>query len=678
VTADLGVQGSIRSTDATEKNPATTAILSAVAAAPQRLLIVLLCFCYVAAAAYVTGVFRPVLVFPATAIVVLLTWRLVPGRRTPGWPPGVGAIAAIVIAGGWFLLNLPYVSERVQVNRDPDVYTLTALWLLDHTSPSIPVHELSSSAPAFGRVGDTLGPQGYHLVSGISAAAGWVFGEEAVFWGNLACGAAALLGLYVLGTRMLGPLWALVPVLGLAGSLPMLETSRALYSEPITMTCTFLGATLLWDAWKRNRVAEYLLAGAAFGGAALARIDGTLPLLGVLVGLTVAVFLHPGRNQRSRRWAAPLVLLGSLPGVLLGLADARLHSGPYLLALQERLELLATGFGISATICLVGALIPMRGDRLAGFARGLRFTAIAGAVLAAVAFLFLLSRPWWFVGHNARVYGLIRATQEREGVPVDGTRSYAEMTFQWISWYHGWPVVLVGLVGLLAWLVLGARGRPIQLLWLSALFLPSAILYVTAPNITPDQVWAMRRFLPVVIPGLLLATVWIARALVDRGRARGHLVFAGAVLVSAALVVSAVGWPLTTARHLWGEKNLAGALAGHREICEEIDDRPTVVAGIGPYLPTILVLCDVTAVSIKEPTPELLAEAREALGSEVFLVTHAPGTVPWDGEQLAPLTWTQQVWEMSVVGPPDEVLEETKKVWLGRVQADGTVEPVQP
>jgi hypothetical protein len=664
---------------------ARAGVLAAVTSAPERLLLALLWFSYVAAAAYVTGLFRPVIVLPAALIVIALTWRFYSGRhsRAPdgaarGWVPAVGSLLAMAVAGTWFLLNLPYLSERVLVNRDPDVYTLAALWMLDHTSPPIPVHLFSRGSPGFGLADSTLHPQGYHLVSGISASVGWLFGEEAVFWGNLACGAAALLALYVLGTRVLGPLWALVPVLGLAGSLPMLEFSRALYSEPLAMTFTFLGTTLLWGAWKRDRVAEYLLAGAAFGGVALARIDGTLPLMGVLVGLTVAAFLHPGRNESRRRWAAPLVLLGTLPGVLLGLADGLLNSGSYVSDLRGQVQLLAAGLAVSAIISLVGALLPIRTDWLAGIGRGLRLAATAGAVLTAVAFLVLLSRPWWYVAPATINNGLISGTQQREGLPIDGTRTYAEESFQWISWYYGWPVVLVGLAGLLVWLIVGARGKQTQLLWLSALFLPSAVLYLTTPNITPDQIWAMRRFLPVVIPGMLLATAWVARTLVDRGLARSGPRRVGGVLVAAALVLSAVAWPLTSVHHLWGEKNNAGALAGIRAVCDAIDDRPTIVAGRGNYLATILVLCDVPAVSIPEPTNQLLAEAREGLGGEVFLVTHAPSTVQWNGDPPTPLTWTQKVWERSLVGPPDEVLDNPLGVALGLVQPDGTVDPVQP
>lgn len=645
----------------------------------------LLWFSYVAAAAYTTGWFRPEIVLPAAAVVVVaMSWSY-PGRSPraadearPGLPAALGALFAVAVAVVWFLLNQPYVSERIRVDRDPDVYTLAALWLFDHASPMIPVPDLSGSGPGFGLIDGTLAPQGYHLVSGISAAVGWGFGEQAVFSGNLACGAAALLALYVLGRRLLGPLWALLPVLGLAGSLPMLEFSRALYSEPLAMTFTFLGTTLLWDAWKRDRVPGYLLAGAAFGGAGLARIDGTLPLLGVLVGVTVAAFIEPGRNASRRRWAAPLVLLGALPGVLLGYLDGLRNSGAYVHDLGGQLRLLSTGLAVAGVFCLLGAILPVRTNWLPRMGRGLRYLAIGGAGLTAAALGVLISRPSWWVGHYPTDNGLITAAQEREGLAVDGTRSYAEATFQWISWYYGWPVVLVGLAGLLVWVVYGTREKRTQLLWLSALFLPSALLYLTAPSITPDHIWAMRRFLPVVVPGLLIATVWVARSLVNRGRARGGVRLAGGVVVAIALVACLVGWPLASAHRLWGETNGSGALAGVRAICEEIDGRPTVVAGASNYLATVRVLCDVPAIGIVRPTAELLADARRELGGGAFLVTHAPDTVPWDGAPPRPLEWTHTVWEPTLLRPPDSLLEEPAGVAFGVVLRDGTVRPIEP
>jgi hypothetical protein len=642
-----------------------------VADAPERLLLVFLCFCYVSAAAYVTWTFRPLVVVPVTVVVAALTWRLFPGDGPRDARAAAGSVVAFLLAGAWFLGNLPYVAERVQVSRDPDLYTLAALWMLDHVSPSIPVNAVSAASPGFGLVNGSLQPQGNHLVAAVSASAGWVFGESAVFWGNLACGAAALLALYVFARRLVGPFWALAPMAALAASMPMLEFSRALYSEPLALLFTILGANLLWSAWQRDSAAGYAFAGAAFGAVAFARIDGTLPLLGVLVGLTVAAFVHPGRDASRRRWAAPLVLLGALPGVLLGLADLYFHSWVYMLALAPQLKNLLAGFVVAALITVTGALFRVPARRLAGTARVLSWAATTGAVLAAAAFLVLLSRPWWYVSHGDFDNVVVANIQKAEGAPVDGTRLYYEDSFQWLSWYYGWPVVLIGLAGLLAWVVVGARSRRTELLWLSALFLPSALLYLAAPHITPDQIWAMRRFLPVVIPGVLLATVWVARALAGRNRVIG-------VVMAVLVAVGVAGWPLTTVNDLWTVKNKGGALAGTQQVCDRIDGRPTVVTGFSLYLPTVLALCDVPAVHVKEPTPTALADARTALGGEdVVLLTRGPGGAPWvDGKVAEPIQFAQVVWEHSLEGPPDETVTQTVIVTLGLVAEDGRVTPL--
>jgi hypothetical protein len=669
-TIDVQMPSGQRRIDRGTGKHAGVILRSAMAAAPERLLLAFLWFAYVAAGAYVSGFFRPAVVFPTTAIVVLLTWRLAPDDEARDWKTAVGSMIALAVAGAWFLLNLPYLAERVEVTRDPDLYTLTALWLFDHASPSIPMLGGTGSL-GFPLTDGALRPQGNHLVSGVSATAGWVFGQEAIFWGNLACGAAALLALYVLARRVVGPFWGLVPVLALAGSLPMLHFSRALYSEPLAMTFTFLGASLVWGAWKRDSLPHYFLAGVAFGGVALARVDGTLPLLGVLVGLTLAAFLGREDALSRRRWAAVLVLLGSSPGVALGYADLYFHTGIYLdNLLAGQLRFLMAGVIVAALIAIAGAFTPVRGHWRPRMQRLLSRATVPGAALIGVVFAVLMTRPWWYVSRGDFDNGIVSQIQDREGLPIDGTRLYAEDSFQWISWYYGWPVLLVGLAGLLVWLIMGTRPNATHLLWLSALFIPSAVLYLAQPNITPDQIWAMRRFLPVVVPGILLSTVWLARGLSTRGRF--------GTLLAAVLVISTMAWPLTTVKGMWSAQNKAGALAGNRQVCQQIDDRPTIVTGVDSFLPTIRVLCDVPAYNVPEPTPQQLAAARQALGGgPVVLVTHQPGSVPWvDAQPPPPLEYRQTVLERSLTGPPDEVVHEVIGVTLGLVRQDGSVVPL--
>jgi hypothetical protein len=363
------------------------------------------------------------------------------------------------------------------------------------------------------------------------------------------------------------------------------------------------------------------------------------------------------------------VLVGAAPGVLLGFADLWFYTGTYVADLSMQLLLLLAGFLVAACIAVGGALVRLRGEQLVTGRRWVSRVAVAGAAVAAVALATMATRPWWSVSHGPADNGLVRGIQEREGSPIDGTRLYAEDTFQWLSWYYGWPLLLVGLGGLLAWLVVGARRDTANLLWVAALFLPSAILYLFRPDITPDQIWAMRRFLPVVIPGLLLAATWVARRLAARGRV--------GVVVAAGLVAATVVWPLTATEDVWTAKSKGGALLGNRQVCDQIDDRPTVVTGVDTYLPTVLVLCDVPAISVPHPTPELLTEARETLGGgSVVLVTRAPGAVPWVDEPPAQHTFPQTVLEQSLVGPPDQIFTQLMGVTLGRVQPDGTVVPL--
>jgi hypothetical protein len=674
VTIDVQTSPPRRRIDRVEVDRASVAVRTAVVEAPERLLLIFLSFSYVAAVAYVTGLFRPIVVFPTTLAIVVLTWRFYPRASFCDRESAIGSTVCLGAVSAWFLVNLPYISERVVVSRDPDIYTLTALWLVDHSSPSIPVLAGSSGSLGFSLVDGALRPQGNHLVAGVSAAAGWIFGEEAVFWGNLACGAAALVALYVLARRVVGPLWGLVPMLALAVSLPMLAFSRSLYSEPLAMTFTLLGAALLWTAWVHDDTTGYLLGGLSLGGVALARIDGTLPLLGVLVGLTVAAFIHGVVDEQERRHrAAPLVLLGSLPGLLLGFADLYFHSGRYISDLRSELTLLVTGFGVAAAIVLAGLLLQGKDPWRPTIGRVLARSAVVGAALAAVLFTILLTRPWWYVSRgddDTPLGSMISAVQAEEGSPVDGTRRYSEHSLEWISWYYGWPVVLVGLGGLLAWLIIGARPKGSRLLWLSALSLPSALLYLTEPSITPDHIWAMRRFLPVVVPGLLLATVWTAGKLAGRSR--------GGAVVATVLALSVVAWPLTTLQDVWTARSKAGALAGNRLVCAQIDDRPTIVTGIDTYLPTVLILCDVPAVSVPEPTAERLAAAREWLGGgSVVVATRDPGPLPWvDGQPPTAVQYTQTELERSLTEAPDGIITQDVSVTLGSVRPDGSVTPL--
>ena len=132
------------------------------------------------------------------------------------------------------------------------------------------------------------------------------------------------------------------------------------------------------------------------------------------------------------------------------------------------------------------------------------------------------TRPFWLVSHH-----FVRADftiaeeilQKAKHIKVDGTRDYAENSMTWIGWYYGVFVVIAGVLGA-AWLVLrfGRTGTPALVAFL-LVFLASAVLFLYYPNIAPDQIWVMRRYLPIVIPGFVIAAAYVGHQLGLRGRA---------------------------------------------------------------------------------------------------------------------------------------------------------------
>ncbi|HSK95924.1 MAG TPA: hypothetical protein VK891_04830, partial [Euzebyales bacterium] len=100
-------------------------------------------------------------------------------------------------------------------------------------------------------------------------------------------------------------------------------------------------------------------------------------------------------------------------------------------------------------------------------------------------------------------------------------------------------------------------------------------LYIWRPSITPDHIWAARRFLPVVIPGLLVCAVWgldqVWRAAADRS---WQWPVRGAVAVAALLLVAG---PLGRSAPLVGLREEAGLANDVARACEMLGDDAAIL-----------------------------------------------------------------------------------------------------
>lgn len=654
---------------------------------PSRLPVLFFWVTVVVAVAVLLEVFTPWVVLPAAAVVAGLAWRLVADPLPLDRTSVRGAGWALGLATGWVAANAWAAGEVLLVQRDPGFLTLEGLWLSTNADPDIPLRsaaevaaripELSVVSDAFWRAGDHLYAQGAKTFPGLIAMAGWVAGQPGVLAANLVIGALALLAVYDVGRRLIGPGWALLPMAALALTTPMIYFSRTPFTEPTNIVLTFGGLAVLWGAWRTPRLWPVALGCAMVGASALARIDGAAVGAGLILALGLVA--AGTRDRQLRRHRTRGFLLGSaVVGlmVLLGYLDVRVHSAGYLAdhawLYRPLVALLVASFIAAA----VGVAVSHWTALPAWAARHARTLGTVAGLAVLVVCVGLAVRPLLWQEHRV-VRGsaqewFVAAFQRAAGVAVDGTRSYDEMTVVWLFWYLGPATLVLAALGaaLLARRGVGLR-RPELVAFLVVIGVPS-LLYLVRPSITPDQIWAMRRFLPAVLPGALLCAGWLAARLV--AGARGSWQQAGAWGI--------VGLVMLAPPATWGTLVLTPEYTGRvdqvAQLCALTEGRKVVVvrAADPPLLPTLRLLCDADVVELPAPaTAEALAAIREAWGDEVLVVAMAADAVPGLPAAAPTLATPMARWPHSLY-PSFSPIRFTSTIWVAEVAEDGSVVPV--
>jgi hypothetical protein len=663
-----------------------------IVSAPDRLVLVLFWTCLVVAVTVLASAFSPWIVVPMLTLTLVGTWRLMPGAVKTTRASVVGGLAALTLALGWVVLNLPFASRYVTVPRDPGFLTLEALWLSKHPSPDIPMGSalaiqesipgVLASTSAYFPADGMLHAQGAKLLPGVLALGGWVGGDLGVLASNLVIGAFALLALYGLARRVVGPLWALLPVVALAGSVPLAAFSRSAYTEPLTLALIFGGLTMAWSAFETGTWWRHAMAGALIGASALVRIDGGASVIGLIGGVGLAAAAPLGLRPRRRiRMALVAVMCTALTMVGIGFLDLSLHSPGYLSDLGRPFGLLTAALVATVVVSLALAL-PRFWDPVRRWVlRHRKRLSVAAMSTVALLAATLISRPLWLVErHIALGSGsdrFVEGLQRSEGWAVDPTRSYDELSVTWLSSYYGWPMVVLAFAGFALIARSAIRYRdPRHLVLLTVIAAPSA-LYLWRVSITPDLVWAMRRFLPVTIPGFLLTATVAIVALWSSRRWWARL---GAGMLAATVAIL----PVFAWGSLFSTAEQGGRWAEIQAVCATIQgDHVLYVRGSVPgYLATLRSVCDVEVVEVQHvPTTQDLTAIRKAWGDkDLSVVAFGADALPWpDGEAPPPLkTSSITLWSNSLVNIPKEPNAQMSSVWVGVIKQDGVIVPVAP
>ena len=481
-------------------------------------------------------------------------------------------IAAVAVALAATVVNGALPGEHMQTGRDGGTYTATAGWIasdggliIDATRPPFDdtdglgyfaagFHEIVPDGPLYA--------QFMHAFPAMMASVDLAGGPGLMVRTNALLGGLALLALYAFTERLVRRPWlALVAQLGLAATLVFVYFTRAPFSELLMLGLLFAGLWALDQAVVLSDRATGFVAGLLLGGAFLARLDGLVVLLMLAVAL-----LPPVVTGRLRR-VAPAAIAGIATTSALAAVDLFVFAPFYVELHVEFLVPLALAFVAVAGIAAAARTGRGRTAVTAVLRHRARIaTGVALLIVTAGVFAYAV-RPFVQVDTWDRTLP-IGFLQQREGQAVDENRTYAEQSVRWLGWYLGLPALAAGVVGW-ALLVREAIGRRVgRLIPFLLVFSGLTTLYVWQPSITPDHIWADRRFLPVVFPGLLVCAAW----LIDRAwtLASGASRRRPARVALAVLAALCVLLPLRTTWPVAGLREEAGFATEVDAACERL------------------------------------------------------------------------------------------------------------
>ena len=507
---------------------------------------------------------------------------LVPARALPVWS---SALLVLLAVGSAAWAGATH-SEQVLPRRDSGSYLQSAVDLAArHTRPVdlsaasvggpevLRIEGVTLASPAFFSTGTPEHPQVQaQFPVGPSAwysVAWWVGGATAAFWAPALLWGLTVLGVGLLASLATGPRWGPLAALGTALLFPLLHVARSTYSEPLALPVLAAALVALVQGARSAQLADVVparaagvVAGVLVGGGVLLRVDA---LRETILLLVVAALAVAQRQAHGRALA-----VSGLVSALLALGVTWLTSSQYLGSIAGSLLPLAA---MGVVVCLVGAVVVVgtrRGWSLGLLAQGWLPRALATLVVVAGA--FLASRPLWqTVRQSADDPGshVIAGLQARQGLPVDGGRTYAEHSVVWMSWWVG-PVALA--LALVAAAVLAhhagtawVRGRELPSWTGPALVaVGSTLLTLYRPGITPDHPWADRR-LVIALPTVVLLVVATAAVLARWSTRR--LPYAALVAISVLVTASLL---VPTALATWphaDERVEAGELGAVEQVC---------------------------------------------------------------------------------------------------------------
>lgn len=427
----------------------------------------------------------------------------------------------------WIGINIPFTSQHVFTNRDPGVYSVTALHIakqdnlrLESSSVYSGISGVSGSSAGFSNNPNNaaeLAAQGVHLLPTLTGLVGRITSESSMLRINVLFGAIALLAIYGFGRLLMKPRWALLATATFGLVFPLMYFARDMYTEPLTSAFTFGGLALLWLAFANRYKALWFLAGIVLGATVLTRIDGYLTIAGILMSVFIYLILTKEGHRATAVKNTVSIFVGLTISLIVGFLDIYILSHSYFLSEWGNIKPELVLIGLTIVLGIIATAMIWRTNvfkPIISYAKqyGLKiFTVLLVLISAGLA-----SRPIWYIGYDQKPI-INPATNLVEQVLQ---RDYSELTINWLVWYIGPVAVILAVLGL--WLLVKKiiKNGQIQIIPFILVFAGIGLVYLIKPSIFPDQIWASRRFLPIVMPGCIILSAYALGWLYNKGKSK--------------------------------------------------------------------------------------------------------------------------------------------------------------
>lgn len=603
-------------------------------------------------------------------------------------------VAIVILLIGvlvWAGFNARYSSQHLITNRDPGTYTVASGWLVNHDSIEITATTPFGVAPGVqpnsgGFSKDTLHQgklyaQGTHILPALLGLIGRIVGDGRMLHFNVIFGGTALLALYGFVRLLVRPRWALLATTAVALSLPLIHFSRDTFTEPLAMTFTFSMLALLWGAQKTGKISLWMLAGLAAGAGVLTRIDAWIELAALVVFLAVYLGLAKSKERAVKSAQVLAFFAGAAIPTAIGYMDVKyLAHGYYKDQWHHIRPEIILVFGL-VIIGMAAVGLAWRTTLVAWINQRTKWRAKTIFWATIIVAVVLAARPLLYQAHVTK-----KAISPTGAVTYHTVRTYAELTVNWLLWYLGPVLTVLGFYGLAEAGRKAMKDRDMLLLPAFLVITCVSLLYLVKPSIYADQIWAARRQLPVIMPGIaafgaLGLERLYSKGLIKRLKVDGRslaLVLTGVAIMSP-LVIS---WPFIPLRE--------GAFrAAIFDTCKVLPKNAAVLwvgeARTELVEPTVT-FCNIPAEGYgknfrrNQPPQNVLALAAKnarAAGYVPLIGAFGSDASILGGVQNATVVedfnyeWIEQPYDR----PPVGFVHRENTIMLGELQTDGSIKP---